>query len=94
MDYEKAKRRKNTCITGFLMLVLWGWGGLNSHVKALKENPETGFLFLGLVFGIPTILLLILAVYYSIKVKQAEYDMLDELDKPDEEAPAGNNSEK
>ena len=69
MKYETAKRRKNTCITGFLMLMMWGWGGLRSHVDKIKADPQDGLLFLGLAFGLPSLILLVLAIYYSIVAK-------------------------
>lgn len=84
MKYETAKRRKNTCITGFLMLMMWGWGGLRSHVDKIKADPQDGLLFLGLAFGLPSLILLVLAIYYSIVAKKLEYDELDELDEPQE----------
>ena len=78
MDYKTAIRRQRLCITSFLMLVLWGFNALRSHVEKIKDNPETGLLILGITFGIPILLLLILAIFYTIKEKQAEYDELDE----------------
>lgn len=78
MKYEKAVRRQRICITSFLMLMMWGWGALRSHLENIKSNPETGLLVLGVTFGIPSLLLLILAIFYTIKARQAEYDELDE----------------
>lgn len=77
MKYETANRRKKACITGFLIIMMWGWGALQSHIKNIKSNPETGLLVFGCAFGIPILILLILSVYYSIKAKQAEFDEFD-----------------
>lgn len=78
MNYETAKRRKNACITGFLIITMWGWSGLSSHSGKIQNNPETGLLVFGCAFGIPILILFILAIFYSIKAKQAEYDELDD----------------
>ena len=78
MKYEIAIRRQRICITSMLILIMWGWRALRSHVSNIKDNPEAGLLFLGLAFGIPIILLTILAFFYTIKAKQSEYDDLDD----------------
>lgn len=78
MNYEKAVKRKRSCITSLLILIMWGWGGVNSHIEKIKANPELGLLIFGGLFGIPIVVLLIMTVFYSIKAKQAEFDDLDE----------------
>lgn len=77
MKYEKAIRRQRACITALLILIMWGWGGLQSHVKQIKDSPEMGLLFLGGAFGIPIFILFVMSVYYYIQAKKAEYDELD-----------------
>lgn len=94
MNYETANRRKKACITGFLILVMWGWSGLQSHIKNLQSNPETGLLVFGCAFGIPILLLLILSIYYSVKAKQLEFDEFDkELDDVQAQSDENNNDE-
>lgn len=78
MKYEIAIRRQRICITGMLLIIMWGWRALQSHVSDIKDNPGTGLLVLGLTFGIPIFILTVLAIFYTVKAKQSEYDDLDD----------------
>lgn len=78
MNYKSAVKAKNACISTLLIIVFWSMGHLKMSKDSIAKNPETvGVAFL-IAYGIPVLVLFILSIFYSIKVKQKEYDDLDD----------------
>ena len=78
MNHKSAVKAKNACISTLLILTLWSMGHLKVSKDSIAQNPETVGLAFLLAYGLPIVILFILAIFYSIKAKQTEYDDLDD----------------
>ena len=78
MNHKSAVKAKNACISTLLIINLWSMGHLKVSKDAIAKNPETVGLAFLIAYGLPIVILFILAVFYAIKAKQTEYDDLDE----------------
>ncbi len=78
MDYKKAVKAKNACISTFLILTLWAMGHLKASKESIVKNPETVGLAFLIAYGLPICILLMLSIFYAVKAKQSEYDDLDD----------------
>lgn len=78
MNHESAVKAKRACITTLFIISVWAMGHLKVAKDSIAQNPETvGVAFL-IAYALPVVILLILAIVYSIIAKKTEFDDLDD----------------